>query len=157
MKTSPGSLEGPFPCQMAKGSYVPTFRRRSQERLPGLDLFRFRPGKRKISIAAALALFLCAAWLLITRYRIPLPSPPVTIAVLPFDDLSNDPEKGGLSDLKLSYIYLALGDLESCFRCLERDYEQRDPELPYINADPVFDSVRTHPRFIAFLKRMNLR
>ena len=72
-------------------------------------------------------------------------------------DANGEYEKGGLSDLKLSYIYLALGDLESCFHCLERDYEQRDPELPYINADPVFDPVRTHPRFIALLKMMNLQ
>jgi TolB-like protein/Flp pilus assembly protein TadD len=72
-------------------------------------------------------------------------------------DAHGEYEKGGLSDLKLSYIYLALGDLESCFECLERDYEQRDPELPYINADPVFDPVRTHPRFAALLKKMNLQ
>lgn len=66
-------------------------------------------------------------------------------------------EQGGLSDLKASYIYLALGDHDRAFQHLERDYEQRDPELPYINVDPVFDPVREDPRFIAILVKLGLR
>lgn len=66
-------------------------------------------------------------------------------------------ENGGLSDLKASYIYLALGDRERAFQHLERDYEQRDPELPYINVDPVFDPVRDHPRFVALLAKLGLK
>jgi TolB-like protein len=65
-------------------------------------------------------------------------------------------EQGGLSDLKLAYIYVALGDRSRAFQHLERDYEQRDPELPYINVDPVFDAVRDDPRFTAILKNMGL-
>ncbi len=65
-------------------------------------------------------------------------------------------EQGGLSDLKVAYIYLALGDRDQTFKHLERDLELRDPELPYINADPVFDPVRNEPRFAAILKKMGL-
>jgi TolB-like protein/Flp pilus assembly protein TadD len=65
-------------------------------------------------------------------------------------------DQGGLSDLKASYIYLALGDRDRALQLLERDYEQRDPELPYINADPVFDPIREDPRFIAILRKMRL-
>jgi serine/threonine-protein kinase len=64
--------------------------------------------------------------------------------------------QGGLSDLKLAYIYVALGDRNRAFQHLERDYELRDPELPYINADPVFDPVRNDPRFAAILAKMGL-
>jgi TolB-like protein/Flp pilus assembly protein TadD len=65
-------------------------------------------------------------------------------------------EQGGLSELKSAYIYLALGERDSALRQLERDYEQRDPELPYINADPVFDPIRGDSRFISLLKKMGL-
>jgi TolB-like protein/Flp pilus assembly protein TadD len=65
-------------------------------------------------------------------------------------------EKGGLSDLKAAYIYLALGDRDQALRHLELDYEQGDPELPYINVDPVFDPVRNDPRFLAILKTLGL-
>lgn len=65
-------------------------------------------------------------------------------------------EQGGLSDLKVSYIYLALGDRNRAFEHLERDYRQRDPELPYINSDPVFDSVRNDPRFVALVEKLGL-
>ncbi len=54
------------------------------------------------------------------------------------------------------YIYLALGDRDQTFKHLERDLDLRDPELPYINADPVFDPVRNEPRFAAILKKMGL-
>jgi serine/threonine-protein kinase len=65
-------------------------------------------------------------------------------------------DKGGLSDLKVAYIYIALGDRELAFKHLKRDLEQRDPELPYINVDPVFDPVRNDPRFTAILRKTGL-
>jgi len=70
-------------------------------------------------------------------------------ANLPYDE-------GGVSDLKVSYIYVALGEYDEAFRHLERDLEQRDPELVYINADRVFDPVRKDPRFVAILRAMDL-
>ena len=65
-------------------------------------------------------------------------------------------EQGGLSDVRIAFIYMGLGDRENVFRHLERDYEERDPDLPYINADPVFDPVREDPRFVAILRAMGL-
>ncbi len=65
-------------------------------------------------------------------------------------------EQGGLSDLKLSYICLALGERDQALAHLERDFDQRDPELPFINADPVFDPLRGDPRFVALLRKMGL-
>jgi tetratricopeptide (TPR) repeat protein len=72
------------------------------------------------------------------------------------NDASLSFEEGGLSDLKLSYIYLALGDRDRALEHLERDFEQRDPELPFINVDPVFDPVRSEPRFVALLRKIGL-
>jgi TolB-like protein/Flp pilus assembly protein TadD len=66
-------------------------------------------------------------------------------------------EQGGLSDLKASYIYVGLGETDTALALLEGDFEQHDPELPYINADPVFDPIRNHPRFVALIGKMGLR
>jgi serine/threonine-protein kinase len=65
-------------------------------------------------------------------------------------------EEGGLSDLKQAYIYMGLGDTDKVFLHLERDYQSRDSELPYINADPVFDPVRGNPQFVSLLQKMGL-
>ena len=65
-------------------------------------------------------------------------------------------EEGGLSDLKQAYIYMGLGDTDNVFLHLQRDYQSRDSELPYINADPVFDPVRSDPRFVSLLQKMGL-
>jgi adenylate cyclase len=65
-------------------------------------------------------------------------------------------DQGGLSCLKTSYIYMGLGEYDRVFDLLERDYEERDPELLYANADPVFDPVRTHPRFVALMRKIGL-
>jgi TolB-like protein/tetratricopeptide (TPR) repeat protein len=71
-------------------------------------------------------------------------------------DASLSFEDGGLSDLKLACIYMGLDDKDNVFLHLERDFQQRDTELPYINADPVFDPVRDDPRFVALLQKMGL-
>jgi TolB-like protein/Flp pilus assembly protein TadD len=65
-------------------------------------------------------------------------------------------DEGGLSDLRLAYIYVGLGDKENVFLHLERDFLQRDTELPYINADPIFDPVRNDPRFVSILQKIGL-
>jgi serine/threonine-protein kinase len=71
-------------------------------------------------------------------------------------DTNLDVEHGGLSDLRVAYIYLGLGDRDRVFQLLEHDYEQHDPELPSLNADPVFDPIRNDPRFLALLQKMHL-
>ncbi len=47
------------------------------------------------------------------------------------------------------------GDGERCLYWLERAYEVRDPNLPYLWS-PDYDSVRSDPRFIDLLTRMRL-
>jgi hypothetical protein len=51
---------------------------------------------------------------------------------------------------------VGLGDKENVFLHLERDFLQRDTELPYINADPIFDPVRNDPRFVSILQKIGL-
>ena len=51
--------------------------------------------------------------------------------------------------------YAYAGDKERCLEWLERAYEVRDPNLPYLGW-PDFDFLQSDPRFLDLLKRMKL-
>jgi tetratricopeptide (TPR) repeat protein len=53
-------------------------------------------------------------------------------------------------------LYFALEDNDKGFDWLERARVGHDSWLPFIRVDPFYDSVRSDPRFIALLKKMNL-
>ena len=61
-----------------------------------------------------------------------------------------------VSSLQLAMIRLALGETDAAFRLLNRAVEERSVNLQYAGVDPVFDSVRRDPRFIAVRNRMGL-
>lgn len=94
----------PLVICMEKGSYVPVFRRRTGGARSLPHKFRLRSGnaRKLVSWLGALSLILGAAWFTMTRLRSSLSTQPVTIAVLPFDNLSDEPETGyfcfGLTD-----------------------------------------------------------
>jgi TolB-like protein len=51
--------------------------------------------------------------------------------------------------------YLAAGEYEHAMRWLEESYEEHDPNLAYLGL-PLYDPVRTDPRFRALLRRIGL-
>jgi tetratricopeptide (TPR) repeat protein len=55
-----------------------------------------------------------------------------------------------------AWNYMAAGDTAKALDWLEKAFAQRDPNVPMANSDPVFDPVRSDPRFQAILRRMNL-
>jgi eukaryotic-like serine/threonine-protein kinase len=62
-----------------------------------------------------------------------------------------------LAPNRVGRLYLLAGETERALDWLERGYDARDPNLPYIGSDAKeFDAVRSHPRFQALLQRMNL-
>ncbi len=63
---------------------------------------------------------------------------------------------GTYSDLYTAYIYLGLRDFDRVFIHLDRAYERRDPDLPYIAVDPIFDPLQHDPRYRAMLKKLGL-
>ncbi|HEX6879790.1 MAG TPA: hypothetical protein VF135_05465, partial [Terriglobales bacterium] len=60
------------------------------------------------------------------------------------------------SDLYAAYIYLGLNDLDRVFELLEGAYQHHDPDLPYVAVDPIFDPVRTDPRYKSLVKKLGL-
>ena len=55
-------------------------------------------------------------------------------------------------DVALLYIYA--GDNDRALEWLEKGYEERSPEMPYLGM-PRFDSLQDDPRFQDLLRRMN--
>ncbi len=62
---------------------------------------------------------------------------------------------GSISAWYISNKYLLAGDWNHALEWLERAYEERDPNMPYIVL-PIFDPLRSDRRFQDLLRRMNL-
>lgn len=65
-------------------------------------------------------------------------------------------DEGYLPGFLLGQAYVGLGENQSAIRSLERAYHERDTQLKSIGADPVYDPLRSNPRFQGLLRRMNL-
>jgi TolB-like protein/DNA-binding winged helix-turn-helix (wHTH) protein/Tfp pilus assembly protein PilF len=57
----------------------------------------------------------------------------------------------------LAKNYALLGEKEHALDALEKSYENRDFMLPFVNVDPIYDGLRSEPRFQAVMRRMGLR
>jgi tetratricopeptide (TPR) repeat protein len=58
-----------------------------------------------------------------------------------------------LADMAL--VYASLGDKDQAFELLEKAYEEREAWLVALRVDPVFDPLRSDPRFQDLVRRMN--
>jgi tetratricopeptide (TPR) repeat protein len=61
-----------------------------------------------------------------------------------------------VSAFDLALIHIGLDQKDQAFEWLDRAREDRDGWLVWLNADPVFDSLRPDPRFAALLKKVGL-
>lgn len=53
-------------------------------------------------------------------------------------------------------IYLGLGDNDRVFELLDKAYQERYGYLAYLNVEPLFDRIRSDPRFSELVRRMGL-
>jgi hypothetical protein len=51
---------------------------------------------------------------------------------------------------------VGLGDRDATLECLERAYRERWSDVVWIKSAPVYDWLRSDPRFQALLRKMNL-
>lgn len=56
---------------------------------------------------------------------------------------------------QLALGYLGLGETDKALSELERGFEERSYLMIYLKADPIYDCLRSEPRFITLLERMN--
>jgi serine/threonine-protein kinase len=53
-------------------------------------------------------------------------------------------------------MYALAGENDQALEWLERGYEERDPNMPYLSVEFGLDNLRDHPQFRDLLRRMNL-
>lgn len=56
---------------------------------------------------------------------------------------------------RLALIFLGLGELDRALEKLWQAFEDRSFWMVYLQADPLYDELRSQPRFIELLERMN--
>jgi tetratricopeptide (TPR) repeat protein len=56
----------------------------------------------------------------------------------------------------IAVIYAGLGERDQMFAWLEKAYQERHPFMTLIGVEPMFDRVRSDPRFIDLVRRIGL-
>jgi non-specific serine/threonine protein kinase len=75
-------------------------------------------------------------------------------ALLKLKDLA---QHGYVPPLANALVFLGLGQTDEVFNWLDRAYEERDcRRFPFLNVDPIFDPLRSDPRFEELLRRVGL-
>ena len=69
-------------------------------------------------------------------------------------DLQEQLKKGYVAPTDFAKVYIGLGDKEQAFAWLEKGYQQHDFWLTFLKGDPIFDSLRSDPRFQDLLRRV---
>jgi TolB-like protein/DNA-binding winged helix-turn-helix (wHTH) protein/Tfp pilus assembly protein PilF len=72
------------------------------------------------------------------------------------DDLTRPMEHRYVAPTSIGSIYAALGDTDRAFEWYERAFRERDVLLVLMKVDPMFDGVRSDPRFNELMKRVGL-
>jgi Tfp pilus assembly protein PilF len=72
------------------------------------------------------------------------------------DDRIKRSKEEYVTPLGMAHLYFALGENDQGFKWLDKAYEDLDSELNNIKVNPLYDSVRSDPRFKAMLKKMGL-
>jgi TolB-like protein/DNA-binding winged helix-turn-helix (wHTH) protein/Flp pilus assembly protein TadD len=77
-------------------------------------------------------------------------------ALRALEDLQHLPPPRRSSPFMVALVYVGLGETDRAFEWLEKAIDARSWESPMLKANPVFDSIRSDPRFPALLERVGL-
>ncbi len=72
------------------------------------------------------------------------------------EDLTKQSKRRYISPCLIALVYVGLGKDEAAFDRLEEAYKLRDKELLSIGVEPLFEYLRSDPRFHDLLRQMNL-
>lgn len=68
-------------------------------------------------------------------------------------ELKAESQSRYMSGFFVSWVCIGLGKNEEALQWLERAYQQKDYQLSWISVSPVFDPIRSDPRFAALMRR----
>ena len=54
------------------------------------------------------------------------------------------------------YVYMGLGDHDAALASLEEGYAERANIMMWLKVNPIFDPIRTDPRFVSLVRRVGL-
>jgi tetratricopeptide (TPR) repeat protein len=72
------------------------------------------------------------------------------------DGLTEISKYGYISPYSIAQAYMRMGEKEKTFSWLEKAYEEHDSGLVSLAVEPMFDPIRSDPRFKDLLRRMKL-
>ena len=72
------------------------------------------------------------------------------------EKLTTPANQGLVLPSDVSIYFLIAGDKKNGLEWIERAYEVHDPSVPYLRM-PIYDTIRSEPRFQALLGRMGLQ
>jgi tetratricopeptide (TPR) repeat protein len=58
--------------------------------------------------------------------------------------------------IEFAIIYIGMGDKDKAFSWLEEAYDKRFATLIYVTVDPIFSVLRSDPRYVSLVQRLNL-
>ena len=61
-----------------------------------------------------------------------------------------------VSSLHKAFIYIGLNNKDKAFEYIDKAYIEREPWLFYMKIIPMFDSLRSDPRYFRLLKKLGL-
>ncbi len=71
-------------------------------------------------------------------------------------NLKMDSKQVYVDPILLAQIHAFLDEKDQAFKWLEKAYDERSSQLVYLRVNPLFDNIRSDPRFKAILKKMGL-
>lgn len=63
-------------------------------------------------------------------------------------------EREHASPMEVAIVYTGLGERDEAIRWMEKAYEERSGVLVFLKVEPLYDSLRTDPKFTALLRRV---
>lgn len=67
-----------------------------------------------------------------------------------------DPKEKKIPAQERAIVYIGLGDNDNAFLWLEKAYAERFPPIISLTSEPIFDDLRSDPRFAGLARRINL-
>jgi serine/threonine protein kinase/Tfp pilus assembly protein PilF len=72
------------------------------------------------------------------------------------EQLQEIAQKAYVPPFLFSWLYIGLGEVDQCLEWLEKAVDDRNGMIIHVHVDPLYEPLRSHPRFQALLRKMNL-